>query len=258
MAVYEVALEVGEDGWCMAQVPELPGCFTKAPTQEEALGLLPAEIADYLQWLRDCGEKAPPKNEPIEVKVMETFHIPNEVAKGATSAAFTHDLKPLTKKELEWYLRLLLHSRSRLVAYLEKLEKEFGGWGEEFFKLLRWRPSEESRSILENVYHIFTAEAWYLARLAKEPVKDWEHYEVLRQLTIDRLRRLTPEERRQKSTHPSGAQVWTARKVMRRALWHERYHIRLMEQVLQKYRAQAESHIHKKKNKFRRQPSKHS
>jgi len=47
MARYAVSLEIGEDGRCMAQVPELPGCFVKAPSQAEALKALPAEIADY-------------------------------------------------------------------------------------------------------------------------------------------------------------------------------------------------------------------
>lgn len=58
MAICKISLEIGEDGWCMAQVPELPGCFVKAPSQAEALKALPAEIADYLSWLREIGEIA--------------------------------------------------------------------------------------------------------------------------------------------------------------------------------------------------------
>jgi predicted RNase H-like HicB family nuclease len=235
MVRYVVSLEIGEDNWCMAHVPELPGCFAKAPSQEEVLRALRAEIANYLSWLREIGEELPPEGEPIELEVAETFQIPGKVADGHTQAVFAYDLKPLTKKELERYLRLLEHSRRKLIALLQSLEREFGGY-ENLFNVLRWRPDEDSKSILEHIHHIFTAEAWYLARLAQEPAKDWAHYELLRQLTIDRLRRLTTEERKQKTVHPPNDETWTARKVMRRALWHERYHIRQIEEVVKRYK----------------------
>jgi uncharacterized damage-inducible protein DinB len=163
---------------------------------------------------------------------METFRVPLKVADGETHAAFSHDLRPLTKKELERYLKLLDHSRERLIKLLEAIESEFGG---EMEKLFSWRSNEESNSLGEVLGHIVRAEAWYLARLAKK-IDRWSHYAVLRQLTIDRLRRLTSEERKQETVHPPYDETWTARKVMRRALWHERYHIRQIEEILKKFR----------------------
>ena len=227
----------------MAHVPELPGCFVTAASQAEALQALPAEIADYLSWLKEIHETAPPAAEPIQLDVTETFTIPRKVAEGDTEAAFSHDLKPLSDQELEWHLRLLTDSRQRLIAMLQHLEQESAQESEEtFYKMLRWRPDEDSRSILEHIYHIFTAEAWYLARLSKEPATGWAHYQVLRQLTIDRLRRLTPEERRQITLHPKDTdqERWTARKVIRRALWHERYHLRHIADTVRKYKTQGD------------------
>lgn len=235
MARYAVSLEIGEDNWCMAHVPELPGCFAKAPSQEEALKALRAEIVDYYGWLREIGEEVPPEGEPITLEVTETFRIPGRVADGHSQAAFAHDLKPLTKKEHERYLWLLEHSRRKLIAFLQGLERESGGL-ENLFKMLRWRPDEDPRSILEHIYHIFTAEAWYLARLAQEPAQGCAHYELLRHLTIERLRRLTTKERNQKTVHPPDDETWTARKVMRRALWHERYHTHQIEEIAKRYK----------------------
>lgn len=68
MARYAVSLEIGEDGWCMAQVPELPGCFVKAPLQAEALKALPTEITAYLSWLGEMGEKPHQRERPSNSK----------------------------------------------------------------------------------------------------------------------------------------------------------------------------------------------
>lgn len=158
----------------------------------------------------------------------EALQVPVKVAEGDTQAAFAHDLKPITKKELEKYLKLLENSRRRLIKLLETIEAEFG---EDLGKLFYWRADEDSSSIGEVLGHIVRAEAWYLARLAKK-IDRWSHYTVLRQLTPDRLRRLTAEERKRKTVHPPDNEIWTARKVMRRALWHERYHIRQIEEIV--------------------------
>lgn len=237
MAIYKVSLEIGEDGWYMAHVPELAGCSVKASSRAKALKALPAEIADYLSWLREIGEEAPPQSEPIELEVTETFRIPRKVAEGDTHAAFAHDLKPLTKRDLGKYLKLLQRSRQRLVQSLEQMEAEFGNQLEEFFY---WRPDEASSSIGEVLGHILRAEAWYLARLAKK-IGRWDHYVVARQLTLDRLKRLSTKERKQKATHPPGDEIWTARKVIRRALWHERYHIRQIEELIHRFRRRKQS-----------------
>ncbi len=51
----------------MAHVLDLPGCFVRAPSQEEALQSLPAAIRGYMTWLNNHGELA--KSEEVNLEI---------------------------------------------------------------------------------------------------------------------------------------------------------------------------------------------
>ncbi len=60
---YTILLKPGEDaeeGW-LAEIPDLPGCFTAGETKEEALAML--DEAKQL-WLESCLEHGDPIPEP--------------------------------------------------------------------------------------------------------------------------------------------------------------------------------------------------
>lgn len=69
MTCYLVYLETGGDGRCMAHMPALPGCFTRAASRDEALRRVPDAIRETLAWLRRHGEPAPAFEEPVEIEV---------------------------------------------------------------------------------------------------------------------------------------------------------------------------------------------
>ena len=72
MTTYEVYLELGEAGACMAQVPALPGCIVRAASRAVARAALPAAERAYQVWLREHGENAPDPPEPITFRVAAT------------------------------------------------------------------------------------------------------------------------------------------------------------------------------------------
>lgn len=48
MAKFNILVEQDEDGWYVAEVAELPGCYTQAKTQKELLIRIKEAIKGYL------------------------------------------------------------------------------------------------------------------------------------------------------------------------------------------------------------------
>ena len=56
---YTVHIEPAEEGGFVVSVPALPGCFTQAETQEEAMQMAHEAIEGYLEALVKVGETIP-------------------------------------------------------------------------------------------------------------------------------------------------------------------------------------------------------
>jgi predicted RNase H-like HicB family nuclease len=56
---FTVLFEPDEDGFIVASVPALPGCFTQGRTHEEATANIKQAVAAYLESLRKDGEPLP-------------------------------------------------------------------------------------------------------------------------------------------------------------------------------------------------------
>ncbi|MBS3148081.1 type II toxin-antitoxin system HicB family antitoxin [Candidatus Woesearchaeota archaeon] len=48
MAKFNIVIEQDEDGWFVAEVVELPGCYTQAKTKKELLVRIKEAITGYL------------------------------------------------------------------------------------------------------------------------------------------------------------------------------------------------------------------
>ena len=56
MPIFDVYLEIGPAGECMAHVPALPGCIARGSSRDAALAALPDAIRAHIGWLRGHGE----------------------------------------------------------------------------------------------------------------------------------------------------------------------------------------------------------
>jgi uncharacterized damage-inducible protein DinB len=133
------------------------------------------------------------------------------------------------------------HARDDLLALVQGLPDA----------VLDWQQSADTFSIRRVLRHLGNAEEWYVSRLVSpetlpaewegdESLPLWAFLEMERRTAVERLRQLTGSERGEVfyptmwTDHPEEA--WTARKVLRRALEHERQHTAQIRRLLAAYR----------------------
>ena len=220
---------MGSDGTCMAHVPELIGCFAVGSTREDALLRLRGAIDEYLGWLAEHGE-APESlagaDDP-EIEVVEEISTPGSYPgnPGQSLACFAADEEPLPHHELQTTIRLMEQARRDLLEFLRDVPDS----------LLHWRPGPEEPSIAESLLHMAHAEASYLARLEeKSEHSPFAQMAAIRSWAYHRLGRLTEAELSRTTTHRG--EKWSARKVLRRFLEHDREHTAYIRHVLARYR----------------------
>jgi uncharacterized damage-inducible protein DinB len=110
--------------------------------------------------------------------------------------------------------------------------------------LLDQRPLPAARIIREFAGHIAIAEWWYTTRVLDDPsaAPNWSEFgddarqrlERIRATVFEQyfsqLRSMTVSQRRRRFTH--SGETWTARKTLRRMVWHELYHLKQIEDRL--------------------------
>ena len=236
MTVYHLCLEIGPDGSTQVFVEELPGCYSRSPTKEEALAKASLKIKEYLDWLGEHGEDVSPDAYEIETVVSEGVTGDWPVEEGDSQALFRFDLESVTHEEIERYLTLMRYLRHDLLELVSTIPEE----------AMEWRPDEETPRHMKRILeHIAEVEYFYMTRLRRREYVEWplSFMELTRELTELRLRNLSEEERHEVSYHRPGEwtgrtepEGWTARKVFRRFQWHERLHMRTIEKLLAKLR----------------------
>jgi uncharacterized damage-inducible protein DinB len=248
MTRYPIYLEIADDGRCMAHVLGLPGCIVRALSRDEALRQLHDAIRDYHAWLRRHDESAPPEEESIEIEITDESTGFGPFDPGDAAALFLPDHEPVNPGEMEHYFRLMAYSRADLLALVRDLPDG----------VLDWRLNPQSFSIRRLLRHVGNAEEWYVSRLVPPETlpPEWEHDEELpileflemeRRTAVAWLRQLTDEERSgvfypaHWTQHPE--EPWTARKVQRRFLEHEREHTAQVREILAAQRCHLLAHL---------------
>jgi uncharacterized damage-inducible protein DinB/predicted RNase H-like HicB family nuclease len=241
---YPVYLETAADGRCMAHVLDLPGCIVRAPTREEALSRVPQAIGETLAWLRRHGEPALAASEDaIECQVAGEATGIGPFDRKSTAALFLPDREPIAPEEMERHFRLMGYTRTDLLALVQDLPDD----------VLDWQPDPESLSVRRLLRHVGNAEEWYVSRIVDADTlpPEWDHDEDLpileflemeRRTAVARLRQLTKKERTD-VFYPTGwtnhsEEPWTARKMLRRFLEHEREHTGQAREILEAWHAQ--------------------
>jgi len=230
--IFRVGIENNNEGRSIAWALEHPGCFAYGKNASAASANLEIAIQAYATWILKHEPRTWLSFEEVEIRAEEawnTYLIDDEfdqVEKDGYSVEsfFRYDWKPLTTVEIHRALKLLAWSRSDLLITVkgssdEKLNQTYLGE--------RW-------SINGILSHISGAEWWYLDRLGlafprkevpEEPFARLEKVRVLLKATLPTL---------QGSRQVIGidGEFWSPRKILRRALWHERDHIEHIRKLL--------------------------
>jgi uncharacterized damage-inducible protein DinB len=214
-----VAVEDIEPNHYVCWVLDLPGCFSSARDHEDAVALAPSRIAEYYAWVIGHDPSLPEVSGPFHVDVVEVFEAhPCATDPGyLVNAFFEDDRRPLSYWDVEVGLRLLDWSRQDLLNVLDPLSSE------QLHKPIRGQVHGTIAGILE---HVCRAENWYLSQFdlsierASMPEDLLAALEAVRANTRTQLARLIGNRRITEACD----ERWSARKILRRTLWHERDH----------------------------------
>jgi len=222
-----LAVEDMEPNHWIAWAINLPACFSSATTAVDAVAHAPQKITEYFSWLLAHNNLLPVVDEPIEVEVIETFHsfASSEDPEYIVNALFDDDRRPLAYWDVEIALRLLNWTRQDLLGAVQSITQE---------QLTKAISGEARGSITGILNHIATAENWYFEQLgrglewAKLSDDALEKIAIVRANTHEQLVKLVGDKQITKNCD----ELWSARKIMRRTLWHERDHTQQIVQLL--------------------------
>jgi predicted RNase H-like HicB family nuclease len=239
----EIAVEQGTTKKWYGRCIEVPGTIAWAKGKEELLKELERELDYHMTWLRQHGERVPTFDD-VSLTIVEEVHNVAELGKsGGEVALFHYDRNPVTPEDMQYFFRLMANNRKDLLTITRNLSEN----------QLAIKPQEKLRTITDILHHICNAEEFYISRLGPEADILYETYTGLPIATVDTLplfQRLQvvrnaccktlkdtiPEKgntiftREEYTDYPD--EKWTAHKVMRRFLEHEREHIYNIQEYL--------------------------
>lgn len=237
-----VCLEVGPEA-TGAFVPDCPGCWVFGRTKERALAKVKDAIVDWIERLKSQGDEnlhagrnfQPSSKHNIEIEVAEEIRVNYNPAKaGKPEPLFWSEVLPVTRDDVKRTIQLMEFSRYDLLELVSHLTKD----------QLNFKPPDQPRTIKNCLKHIAYVEPWYINRLNIElpenyPKDVFEFLNYTRKIVVDSLSGLPREKMRgvfQPTKYKSPTcDLWTARKVLRRLVDHERLHTRYIQKVLKMY-----------------------
>jgi len=225
-----VCLEVGPEA-TGAFVPEFPGCWVFGRTPVRALEKVRAEVERWFRWVKEHGEgvSVEVRGFEVETEILRVSY--NPVMAGKPEPLFWAEVPPIGREDILRTIRLMRYSREDLLSLTSSLSDE----------LLDWKPAGKPRTIRNCLRHIAYVEPWYISRLnvelnVRHPKNVFELLKHTREIVLDFLENFPEEKMRGifqpiKDANPI-CSLWTARKVLRRLVDHERLHTRYVEKLL--------------------------
>ena len=206
--------ETLREGGYLAHIPAIPGCVGRGVTKREAVARCEETLRAYLALLIHAGVSGVPREtEKLELEVRE-----------CGSHTFQSEYNQLMPNETDQLVQWMEVSRDELLETIGRLPAG----------ALDWKPNPSIFSIREILNHLANADWWYVQRLKHWPTDTFERLAATRDLLAKSLRDLTDIERGRVTVHYG--EEWTARKVARRALEHEREHLAQIREIAERYR----------------------
>jgi hypothetical protein len=226
--IFQVGIENNNDGRSIAWALEHPGCFAYGINGEKAITNLENAFKEYAGWI--LRHKPEPwfsfdKNDfGIVINgTWEVYFIDDDLNKTSegdyysVESFFPYDWKPLTTIEIKHALDMLTWSRDDLLQSIHGLNEA----------KLNQKYEGERWSINGILNHVGGAEWWYMERLglafprAEVPEEPLARLEKVR----GHFNVMLPKLEGVKQVIGMSGEFWSPRKVLRRALWHERDHV---------------------------------
>lgn len=238
-----VVVEKGTTRKWYGRCTEFPGTIAWGESKDGLLAELEKELTYHISWLRHHKEQVP-AFERTTLTLDEEMHNICELGEsGGEVAFFQWDRNPVTPEDMQYFFRLMAYNREDLLTVAENLSDD----------QLAIKPEGKLRTITDILHHICNAEEFYLSRLGPDADALYQRHAGLPITTVDALpifQRLrvvrsaccrTLEDmipgrgssiftREEYTEHPD--EKWTAHKVMRRFLEHEREHIYNIQEYL--------------------------
>jgi len=234
--IFRIGIENNNEGRTIAWALEHPGCFAYGRNSEEAQVNFKQAAQDYVAWVASHGGLWLEDN--IQVVLEETYNVyfitPHfELARQGENSymiesVFVHDWKPLKRQEIERAIDMLAWSRADLLSLVAGLSSETLEQG---YPNERW-------SIGGILNHIGSGE-WFYQECIGYPSPENEE-----DLPSDPFQRLADVREHFNSLLPGldgmdqvvgrEGEIWSPRKVLRRALWHERDHTEHIRKLLKR------------------------
>jgi predicted RNase H-like HicB family nuclease/uncharacterized damage-inducible protein DinB len=214
------------DGQWIAHVPDLPGCFATNTDRERAIATAPHVVEQYLAWCEGHGLRAVRPSPPLVVgEVIRSWIYEDNYE---VNAFFASDRPPLDPEEVEEFRHLLEAARADLLEEIKGLEPA----------QLDKQITGEKWPIGGVLKHVADSELWYMDRLGIAFPKDQLPDDPLERLSRVRehLQSQIGELARRTGVVTHSGETWSARKVMRRTLWHERDHTMHIRKLLSRVR----------------------
>ncbi len=223
--IYYLGIERVEPDKFLAWVLNLTGCFARGTTREEAIAAAPRAIADFFNWRDGYTRVADSQIDLIQAEVTETFENYETIDGYWVNSFFETDRRTLSAVDVDDLRWLISLSRADLMQAIQRAAPA---------RLSAAIDGEKFGSITGILSHVAGAELWYLDKLglgfsrADLPDDPLRQLEKVRAHTIVMLPRLADND----TINEVRGELWSARKVARRIVWHERVHTWHIERLL--------------------------
>lgn len=228
---YIIGIENNVEGRTQAWVLGHPGCYVYGRDEQSSIAAVPKAISEYSDWIQFHAGESWLDVEKVEFVLDDTWDVYDidenydRVEAGySVNAWFQHDWKPLKDVEIARGLKILDWSRRELLQVVKGLPPE----------VMHARYSNERWSIDGILSHVGGAEWWYLDRLDRAPPSGtlpedpFERLEFVRSHFLEVLPSFTG----QSQVVGIDGEIWSPRKLLRRAVWHERDHTQHIHKLL--------------------------